>query len=205
VALRAVLDQSAQTTDCAAFGIPRLGERLSGDAAVVERGDRYVFLALVDVLGHGAEASTVAETASSFLSRAWSVDLADTMVRLDHELRGTRGAVAGLCAIDTTSGASRYSGIGDTGVFVLGSDHPGLYSRQGILGSHIPTPRVLRFQLDRRATIVLHSDGVAHAFRGGVNPNNKATAAQLARQIVLTYRRPHDDATCVVAVIGATP
>jgi hypothetical protein len=205
VALRTVPSEaSPPAIDCAAFGIPRLGERLSGDAAVIERRDGHVFVAIIDVLGHGAKASVVASRAASFLGRSWSLDLSDTIVRLDKELHGSRGAVAGLCAIDEASGASRFSGIGDTGIYVAGIDHPGLYSREGILGSRIRTPRVQRFQLDRGGIIVLHTDGVTTSFRADVRAGKRTTAAQLARQIVQAYRRPQDDATCIVALVGET-
>ena len=192
---------SPKRLDCAAFGTPRVGERSSGDAAVIERRDGYVFLAIVDVLGHGEKASAVASTAASFLSRAWSLDLPDTLVRLNKELDGSRGAVAGLCAVEEASGASRFSGIGDTGIHVVGSDHESLFSREGILGSRIRTPEVQRFELGPSGIVVLYTDGVTTDFWADVPPRKKITAAQLAREIVHAHRRPEDDATCIVALV----
>jgi serine phosphatase RsbU (regulator of sigma subunit) len=63
---------------------------------------------------------------------------------------------------------------------------------------------VQRFQLDRGGIIVLHTDGVTTSFRADLRAGKGTTAAQLARQIVQAYRRPQDDATCIVALVGET-
>lgn len=186
--------------DCAAYGAPRAGERLSGDATVIERRDGFVFAAVVDGLGHGEKANLVASKAAAYLGRAWSLDLPDTIRRLDEELRGSRGAVVGLCAIDPSTGESRFSGIGDTGVVVTGAGQAGLHSREGILGSRIRTPQMQRFLLVQGGIVVLHTDGVSTDFRADLPSRSESTAAELARHIVHEYRRPHDDATCIVAL-----
>ncbi|MGI9557396.1 MAG: SpoIIE family protein phosphatase [Solirubrobacterales bacterium] len=190
------------TIATAAHGLPAQGERNSGDAMVVQRRDSIVFLAIVDGLGHGDRASEVAAQAASYLESSWSLDLPDTLNRLHQELAGSRGAVAGLCAIDAADGSSRFSGIGDTGAVVIGAEQS-LFSKEGILGSRIRTPQVQRFVLEPGAIVVLHTDGVSHDFQADLPRDSRATAAELAHDIVEEHRRPHDDATCVVAIAAA--
>ncbi|MGI9556585.1 MAG: hypothetical protein ACR2N5_01445, partial [Solirubrobacterales bacterium] len=67
----------------------------------------------------------------------------------------------------------------------------------------IRTPQVQRFALKPGAIVVLHTDGVSHDFQTDLPPDNRATAAELAHDIVEQHRRPHDDATCIVAVAAA--
>ncbi len=188
--------------DCSAFGAPRLGERLSGDVAVIERTGAVIFIALVDVLGHGDDAHAVASRAESFLRERWDPDPARTLLALHEELRGTRGAVAGVCVLDSTTGGSRFSGIGDTGIVTVGAHQPSLYSKEGILGSRIRTPIVQQFRLEPGDILVLHSDGVASDFRASLPSNsNSVKADELACRIVQRFRRRHDDATCIVAAV----
>jgi hypothetical protein len=196
---------AALEIDCAAFGVPCVGERLSGDVAVIEQRDEVLFIALVDVLGHGASAYAVAKMAASFLRETWSSDPAETMLALHEELRGTRGAVAAICALDTTSGDSSFAGIGDTGVVGMGPHRPSLYSKEGILGSRIRAPQEQRFRLGPGDILILHTDGVSSEFRTTLPPHSGSMKAdQLARRIVQEFRRPHDDATCIVVAAGST-
>ena len=55
---------------------PCLGERVSGDAAVVTELDGGLLLGIADVLGHGQEAHAVALTIEDYLAERGSADIA---------------------------------------------------------------------------------------------------------------------------------
>lgn len=189
------------TFECASYGRPAVGERASGDAAVIDATDSVLLLAVVDVLGHGAEAHAVAEQAESCLRSSWSRDVVATMLELHAALDGTRGAVAGVCALELETAELRFCGVGNTDVYTLGSQPTGLYSTEGILGSRIRTPREQRLQLHAGDVLVLHTDGVSSEFRSSrLEHGPRGSPAELARRIVNEFGRPHDDATCVVAI-----
>ena len=56
--------------DWSHFGRPCVGETLSGDTAVVRETDDVVFVALIDVLGHGPEAYETARQAQAYRARS---------------------------------------------------------------------------------------------------------------------------------------
>ncbi len=98
-----------------------LREADCGDTGVIKEFDGQCFLALVDVLGHGSEAHDVALIAQKYLEQNYCEELVDVMQGLHACLKGTRGAVAALCRLDTETGELIYVGIGNITVRVLGS------------------------------------------------------------------------------------
>ena len=81
---------------------PYPGQAVSGDAAVIRPLEEGLFVAIVDVLGHGPEANDLALVIETYLDRYANMDVAALMSRLHEHLRGTRGAAVGLCAIDVS-------------------------------------------------------------------------------------------------------
>jgi negative regulator of sigma-B (phosphoserine phosphatase) len=194
--------QDLSTIDCASFVRPCVGERVSGDAALVERRDGTLFVALVDALGHGPEAHVVARQATSFLQANWTTDVVATMLALHDDLRGTRGAVAGLGSIEIATGDVRFAGVGNTEICTLGPRASGLFSVEGLLGSRIRTPREQQLRLGDGEVLVLHSDGISSHFRSQLPQGapSFSKAASLARTIVHSFGKKYDDASCVVAI-----
>ena len=99
------------------------------------------FVAIVDVLGHGAEAHELARTIHTYLTRYGAPDVAAVMTRLHQHLRGTRGAAAGLCAVDEQTGRALYVGTGNTVVRRFGRTDTRLVSMDGVLGQNMRSPR----------------------------------------------------------------
>ena len=90
---------------------PCRGEYLSGDAVVIRPLEQGLFVAIVDVLGHGHEAHELTHVIDAYLARYGSADVSGLMTRLHQHLKGTRGAAVGLCAIDAAAGRVDYAGI----------------------------------------------------------------------------------------------
>ena len=189
--------------DVASFARPCLGERVNGDTAIIEHRDEILFLAIVDALGHGPQANAVADRAERFLRNDWSSDVLDTMHRLHSELKGTIGAGAGLCVVDSVTRDLRYTGIGNTVLRTFGSQATRLISTDGIIGDRFRTPAVQSAPLNETGTVLLYTDGVSDRFDLAQYPQLiYHSASAIARKIVERFGKPYDDATCMAMRYG---
>lgn len=177
---------------------PRRGELLSGDALVVTRIEGGCFVAIVDVLGHGREAHEVAALCERYLGKHAAADVVAVMTGLHRRLRGSRGAAAGLCAIDAETGELEYVGTGNTVLRRFGSKETRLVSQDGVLGQNMRTPRPQKLQLEPNDLVLLYTDGIKDRFaledyRGVLHHD----ASAVARNVVQLFGKDHDDAGCV--------
>jgi serine/threonine protein phosphatase PrpC len=189
--------------EVASFARPYLGERVSGDTVVIEHRDDILFLAIVDALGHGPQANAVASRAERFLRNGWSSDILDTLHRLHSELKGTIGAAAGLCVVDSISREVRYAGVGNTVLRTFGSQATRLISTDGIIGSRFRTPAVQAAPLNESGIMLLYTDGVSDRFDVEQYPQiHYHSASAIAHKIVASFGKPYDDATCLAMRYG---
>jgi len=180
------------------------GEYLSGDAVVIRPLEHGLFVAIVDVLGHGPEAHELTHVIEAYLVRYGTSDVSGLMTRLHQHLRGTRGAVAGLCAIDAATGRTNYAGIGNTVMRRFGKAETRLVSQDGVLGQNMRTPLPQTLQLDAGDLIVLYTDGVSDRFTSEDYPGVLRHAPQeVASNIVQRFGKDHDDAACIAVRYNA--
>ncbi len=183
---------------------PCHGEYLSGDAVVIRPLEQGLFVAIVDVLGHGPEAHELTHVIDAYLSRYGTSDVTGLMTRLHQHLRGTRGAVVGLCAIDAATGRTDYAGIGNTVMRRFGKTETRLVSQDGVLGQNMRTPRPQTLQLEPGDMIVLYTDGVSDRFTSDDYPGVLHHAPQeVASNIVQRFGKDHDDAACIAVRYNA--
>jgi len=157
-----------------------------------------LFVAIVDVLGHGPEAHEVALEIDRYLTRFGSPDVSGVMERLHQQLKGTRGAAVGLCAIDATIGRMDYVGIGNTALRRFGNTETRLVSRDGVLGQNMRTPLLQSLELEPGDLIVMYTDGVSDRFTANEYPGLAIHAPQeIACKIVQRFGKDHDDAACI--------
>ena len=184
--------------EIAAFARPCLGERVSGDTVVIEQRDGIIFLAVVDALGHGPQANTVANQAERFLRKYWGGDVHETLHRLHSDLKGTIGACAGLCVVDRLRREMRYAGVGNTVLRTFGPRATRLISTDGIIGIRFRTPAVQTVPLDESDIILLYTDGVSDRFDIEQYPQiHYHRASAIAHKIVDLFGKSYDDATCL--------
>lgn len=177
---------------------PCPGESVSGDSVIALRLDDVLFLAIVDVLGHGPEAHELSLVIDSYLSRYARADVVGVMQRLHQYLVGTRGAAVGLCAINNASYHLDYVGIGNTSIRRFGSMENRLVSKDGVLGQNMRTPLLQTLQLEPGDVIVLYTDGISDRFSADDYPGMLSHPPQdAARNIVQRFGKNHDDATCI--------
>jgi negative regulator of sigma-B (phosphoserine phosphatase) len=180
------------------------GEYLSGDAVVIRPLEHGLFVAIVDVLGHGPEAHELTHVIEAYLVRYGTSDVSGLMTRLHQHLRGTRGAVAGLCAIDAATGRTNYAGIGNTVMRRFGKAETRLVSQDGVLGQNMRTPLPQTLQLDAGDLIVLYTDGVSDRFTSEDYPGVlRHTPKYVASNIVQRFGKDHDDAACIAVRYNA--
>jgi len=183
---------------------PCHGELLSGDSVVIRPLEQGLFVAIVDVLGHGPEAHDLTHMIDAYLSRYGSSDVSGLMKRLHQHLKGTRGAAVGLCAIDAATGRIDYVGIGNTVMRRFGSVETRLVSQDGVLGQNMRTPHPQTLQLESGDLVVLYTDGVSDRFTSGDYPGLLRHAPkEVASNIVQRFGKGHDDAACVAVRYSA--
>lgn len=176
-----------------------MGHFVGGDVAIVEHEPEFVFLALIDVLGHGPQAHHTAVEIEAFI-RSWSdkQDLLGLLKALHRQHIHGRGAVIGLCTIEPECGEIRYVGIGNATCRMIGENSRHLLTREGVVGQSIRTPSVEVTNLVSGDLLLLHSDGVSSHFDLDDCPQLRIDSMPTsARRIVMQFGRPHDDASCI--------
>ncbi len=184
--------------DYGAYSRPCSGERVNGDATLIEQRENLLMLAVIDGLGHGEQAHRVSTAARDYLKQRWSQDVVGTMQQLHKELQGSLGAVAGILVVDSRNGHARFSGIGNIAYRVLGSRSMRLPSAAGNLGHQIRSPKEQQHTLTEEDVVVMYSDGVRDRFELEEYPQIRYQAAEtVARTVVERFGKAHDDASCV--------
>ena len=177
---------------------PYPGQRVSGDAVVTRVLEQGLFVAIVDVLGHGPEAHELTHVIDAYLARYASFDVSAVMQRLHQHLKGTRGAAVGLCAIDGANCRLDYAGIGNTSIRRFGHTETRLVSQEGVLGQNMRTPLHQTLQLEPGDTVVLYTDGVSDRFTAQDYPGVvRHSSQEVASNIVQRFGKGHDDAACI--------
>lgn len=185
--------------DVAHYVRPMPSETVSGDVAVHFELPNGILMALIDVSGHGFEANKLATQIHDYLEQHVSVDPIELMSDLHLQLKGTRGAAAGLLYVDTDNGTASYCGVGNTGVYRVKGEpwHP--ISKDGVLGQRLPTLREQKTALANGDLILMWTDGLSElAGKTFVKKNAHQSAASLARDLVVALGRPFDDAGCII-------
>jgi serine phosphatase RsbU (regulator of sigma subunit) len=183
---------------------PCRGEYLSGDAVVIRPLEQGLFVAIVDVLGHGPEAHELTRVIDTYLSRYGTSDVSGLMKRLHQHLKGTRGAAVGICAIDAATGRLDYAGIGNTTMRRFGKAETRLVSQDGVLGQNMRTPLHQTLQLEPGDLVVLYTDGVSDRFSTDDYPGVLRHAPkEVASNIVQRFGKDYDDAACIAVRYNA--
>ncbi|MEH6587682.1 MAG: SpoIIE family protein phosphatase [Halioglobus sp.] len=195
---------SVASLDVASTIRPCLGESVSGDAVIVKPIEDGLFVAIVDVLGHGPEAAELAGEIEIYLTQYACRDVSALMKRLHQRLKGSRGAAVGLSFIETEGSYIEYTGVGNTVIRRFGETETRLVSQDGVLGQNMRTPRPQRLDLENGDLIVLYTDGVSDRFSSKDYPGVFLHAADMvAKNIVQRFGKGHDDAACIAVRYSA--
>jgi negative regulator of sigma-B (phosphoserine phosphatase) len=190
---------------CAEWGVacaPMPGEREAGDAYLVTEVPCGMLVAVVDGLGHAAEAASAAQAAIAELRVAASDPLPSIFLRCHEALRRTRGAVISTARFDAAQNAMSWLGVGNVeGVLVAGDPRQGrprqsLLLRGGVVGYKLPRLRPSTLPVKRGDTLVVATDGIRSSFAGRLD--YAGTPEELARRTLDEYGTGNDDALVLV-------
>jgi negative regulator of sigma-B (phosphoserine phosphatase) len=178
--------------------LPLEGQRESGDLEVVAQFAGGALAAVIDGLGHGAEAALAARVAAATL-RADPTRSPAAHVRACHEtLHGTRGAVISVAAIDARAGRLSWCGVGNVEGWLVKprARHEAILLRGGVVGHALPALHETTHALAPGDLVVLASDGIDPRFVQALVSGE--SVAWLAQEILLHFGRPTDDALVLV-------
>lgn len=178
------------------------GEADSGDEHVVTAFDGGVLVAVIDALGHGAEAAQAAEAAVRTLKQHAHESPVSLIRRCHEDLRGTRGAAISLASFDWQRRVMTWLGVGNVAGAIVHAD-PGtdrrtvsLLVRSGVVGDRLPELRASEVPLAAETTLVMATDGVHDHFTEALPATLEPQ--RLAERILDGYARHDDDATVLV-------
>jgi negative regulator of sigma-B (phosphoserine phosphatase) len=183
--------------DIAQGSVPCDGETVNGDAVVVRHFAAGTLFGIVDALGHGVKAASVAEIAVRRLSElsleTRVPDVVSVIEDLHAALRGTRGAAAMICIV--TSDRVQGCGVGNVELRCSGTSLPVVLT-PGILGVRATRLRRFEGELPIGSTLFVFSDGISrHAPFVALA---KLSAAEACQRLLNQHRRSHDDASAIV-------
>lgn len=199
-------DTSVGTSRVIDWGVATLalpGEAQSGDVYLVKPIATGVLLAVVDGLGHGAEAAAAARAAVTTLERDAGESPVALIERCHRALHGTRGAVLTVVIVNHHDRALTWLGVGNVEATLLygaGSarrGHSSLVTRGGIVGSELPRLHPETLRIAPRDTLILVTDGIREGYADGLP--SEATPQQLADHILARHGKGTDDALVLVA------
>ena len=181
------------------------GEALSGDLHFVKQVATGAVVAVLDGLGHGAEAATAARAAVTALDRHASESPIPLFERCHRALQGTRGVVMSVATFTRRDRSMTWLGIGNVEGLLLygdgaarsGSPRASLVTRGGIVGSELPRLHPVVLPIAPGDTLIFATDGIREGFADGLPP--EAAPQQLADQILARHGKGTDDALVLVA------
>ncbi|MBI4263459.1 MAG: SpoIIE family protein phosphatase [Acidobacteria bacterium] len=179
-----------------------LDKEKSGDAYVVAPFPGGVLVAVIDGLGHGADAAAAARDAARLLE-AHAGDAVSELVQRCHEgLRKTRGAVMSLASFNSRSSSVTWIGIGNVeGVLLLANraaepSRDALAARAGVVGYQLPPLREAVRAVSSGDVLILATDGIRSEFTAGLSVQD--SPQDMAESIVARYAKESDDALVLV-------
>jgi hypothetical protein len=185
--------------DWSAAALPFPGQSDSGDRHVVQAFGDGILVAVIDAVGHGAEAAQVAGIAAAVL-RQLAGDPVHVLLRRCHErLRGSRGAAISGASFDRRTRAMVWLGVGNVcGVLLRpGERAKPLLVRSGMVGDRLPELEFSGIPVDCGDTLIVATDGIETCFTETLG--EALEPHQLAKSIQRDFAKRSDDSLVLVA------
>jgi len=181
------------------FSRPYKGLSICGDSFLIEQREGEVLAAVIDGLGHGYESSVAAERAVEVIREHAGLTVGAILQRCHQELRVTRGAAVGVLKV-AESGEGEFCGIGNIEVQALNGQPPSVFCLAGIVGHNMRSSKVMKVAMKPGDIYCLMSDGVSS--RGNLKACLPGPPETVARRIVESWGKDHDDATALILGFG---
>jgi serine phosphatase RsbU (regulator of sigma subunit) len=175
----------------------------SGDRHVFQTFDGGALVAVMDGIGHGAEAAAAAREASAILESGAGDNVIALIQRCHSGLRGTRGITISLASFNFRVGLMTWMGVGNVQGLLMRLDgglngrEESLLLRPGVVGSNVPPLQAAVLPIAPGDSLTFVTDGVETNFDHLCirnQPPGKAAEAILAR-----HSKGKDDALVLVA------
>lgn len=192
---------SGGVVEWAARGRPIPGELESGDLHVAAEYPGGALLAVIDGLGHGPEAARSARAAAAVLAAHPQRPLLSLIEACHEALRGARGAVMSLAAIDAAHDRLTWAGVGNVEAVLNRADgreprRERILLRSGVVGYQLPPLRATELPLFPGDALVMATDGLRSDF--AEDPADDLPEA-VAEHLLNAFARNSDDALVLVA------
>ena len=179
------------------------GSMLGGDLTAVDAGDDGLGVVVLDVAGNGWAAAREAWRVRADVDAAARLEPTLALRRVDTLMQGGRGAV-GVAARFEATGRLRYAGVGDVRAHRWRAGHLDTLSiRPGQLGGVCPTLTEISDSVRLGDLYVFVTDGIRTSM---TLPPHVSLAShrpeRLADELLSSWAREHDDATCLVVAVG---
>jgi hypothetical protein len=197
------VDAVSEALEWSVSASPLGGEAASGDLAVVCPFPNGALVAVVDGLGHGAEAAHAARLAAAELQRHAAESVIALVRRCHSALRGTRGVVLSLASFNTRDDTLTWLGVGNVeGVLVRAQPvgapfRENVLLRGGVVGHDLPPLQAFVVPVAADDCLVFATDGVRAEFITAVSTNGPP--ARQAGDLLSRYAKGTDDALVLVA------
>jgi anti-sigma regulatory factor (Ser/Thr protein kinase) len=194
---------SPKKVEIAALSYGVMGDKANGDDYVSVRKSNSLFLALIDVLGHGKNAHEVALEVKNFLKNQHYMRVNDLIDSLHARLRSKIGAMVEIMKLDLKEGMFEFCGVGDVSCRIykeFDKRSMALLTTDGIVGELLHKISVHRLELPEKYIIAMFSDGISQSFDIPIELR-KLSPVSLVCKLMKKYGKSHDDRTLLIAKI----
>ena len=189
--------QPLQAMEWSVASRPIPGQAVSGDLHVVVPVPDGAVIAVVDGLGHGADATAAARKAIAIVEQFAHEPVVALVQRCHRALQPTRGVVMTVVRVDTRDDTLTALGIGNVETVIVRAQprtrpqRESILLRCGVVGYQLPTLHASVLPLKTGDVMVFATDGVREDFADIVT--TAETPARLADRIIAEKFRGTDD------------
>ena len=179
------------------------GESESGDRHIVIPTPTGTLIAVIDGLGHGAEAAEASRVAVATLERYAEESVIALIRRCHKQMKATRGAVMSLASFNRQDHTVIWLGVGNVEGVLLRADtqaspaRENIVMRGGVVGYQLPPLQAVVTPVSPNDILIFATDGIRNGFDRNLFLN--APLQQIADAICAQHSKGTDDALVLVA------
>ncbi|MEM9103011.1 MAG: SpoIIE family protein phosphatase [Pseudomonadota bacterium] len=179
------------------------GYPTGGDAAIVYESSSHWFYVVIDVLGHGFEATYERARIEASITQYLYTDLQQSIDDINSRFADSRGFALGILTIEKSSGWAEYVSIGNTVCRIISDKEEKFYSNDGIVGQYKRSINIQKHKMPQEGFVFLYSDGVSESAPLSIHSHLfLQSPTKIAKTIVEDLGKPYDDACCIVIKLG---
>jgi negative regulator of sigma-B (phosphoserine phosphatase) len=180
------------------------GEKVCGDRHLVSPFQDGLLVAVMDGLGHGAEAAAAAQLAGATLEAHASEPAIRLLAQCHEALRHTRGVALSLASFHTAFGTVTWVGVGNVEGVILRAEKQAAPPQEnvmlfpGVVGHQLPHLRAVVTPVNPGDLLIFFTDGIRRDFLSEP-PIPGHSPQRIADRICAKYSKGTDDALVLVA------